>query len=189
MDKSALIALIKKLYPHISEASLEAFLQHADYITFPRGTKLIKEGQSHPFFYFMLKGGVKSYYLKDGKEVCLWFAFEHEMIGTMKTMDGVPSNETIELLEDSEFLRFKTEEITNLAKTDIDLSHLMIIWIAEYASYLEERLYQLQFMSSKERYLSLLEAEPALLQKISLTDIASYLGVSRETVSRIRAQI
>ena len=52
----------------------------------------------------------------------------------------------------------------------------------------EEKLYQLQFMSSEERYKALINATPVILQKVSLTDIASYLGVSRETVSRIRAK-
>jgi len=56
----------------------------------------------------------------------------------------------------------------------------------EHALFLEEKLYQLQFMSSEERYNALVDVAPEVLQKVSLTDIASYLGVSRETLSRIR---
>ena len=60
--------------------------------------------------------------------------------------------------------------------------------LEEHALFLEYRLHQLLFMSSKERYENLLKAAPEVFQRISLTDIASYLGVSRETLSRIRSQ-
>jgi len=60
--------------------------------------------------------------------------------------------------------------------------------ITEHAVFLEEKLYQLQFMSSEERYKALINVAPEILQKVSLTDIASYLGVSRETLSRIRGK-
>ncbi|MEM6346515.1 MAG: Crp/Fnr family transcriptional regulator [Bacteroidota bacterium] len=189
MDKPELKEIISELYPHMSEASLDIFIAHANYLRYPKGTKIIQEGQSHPFFYLLVTGGVKAYYQKDDKEVCLWFAFEHEMIGTINTLEGSSSNETIELLEDSEFIQFKTEDIAQIIEKDLDISRLIILLSLEYAGFLEKRLYQLQFMTSKERYLSLLEAEPEVLQKVSLTDIASYLGVSRETLSRIRAQV
>ena len=60
--------------------------------------------------------------------------------------------------------------------------------LEEHALFLEYRLQQLLFMSSKERYENLLKAAPEVFQRVSLTDIASYLGVSRETLSRIRKQ-
>ena len=80
----------------------------------------------------------------------------------------------------------KTKSIKELAKTNLDISHLMNCIIIEHAVFLEEKLYQLQFMSSEERYKALTNVGPEILQKVSLTDIASYLGVSRETLSRIR---
>ena len=61
------------------------------------------------------------------------------------------------------------------------------IW-SDHAIFLEERLYQLQFMDSDEKYKALILQNPEILQRVSLTDIASFLGVSRETLSRIRAK-
>ena len=90
------------------------------------------------------------------------------------------------LLEDSKLLQFKTESIKELANSNLDVSHLLNYIITEHAVFLEEKLYQLQFMSSEERYKALINVAPEILQKVSLTDIASYLGVSRETLSRIR---
>ena len=94
----------------------------------------------------------------------------------------------IELLEDSELIKFNIEKIKELTLTDLSISHLMNGIIIEHTLYLEERLYQLQFMISKKRYKVLYESTPEIFQEVSLTDIASYLGVTRETLSRIRSK-
>ena len=60
--------------------------------------------------------------------------------------------------------------------------------IEEHALFLEERIYHLQFMTAMDRYVMLLDNEPELFQRVSLTYIASYLGIRRETLSRLRAK-
>lgn len=186
MNKSELKAYVSTLFPDLSETSLESFIESATYLKCTKGTTLFSEGKRHNYFYFILNGSVKSHYLKDSKEVCLWFGFENDAIATIRTMEGQTSNETIELMEDSELIRIETQSIKALAQTNLEISQLIIQLITEHAEFLEVRLYQLQFMSSKERYDALIEVAPEVLQKVSLTDIASYLGVSRETLSRIR---
>lgn len=188
MEKTKFKAWIKSHFPRVEDSMLDVFINHAQWVQYPKGTQLIAEGNRHPYSYFLIKGSVKSFYLKDGKSVCLWFAFENELVGTLKAMEGAPSRETVELLEDSEFIRLNNETLLRLAEKDLAFSHLVSQLILEHADFLEERLYQLQFMTSKERYEALLKLAPEVLQKVSLTDIASYLGVSRETLSRIRSQ-
>ena len=99
----------------------------------------------------------------------------------------MPSKETVELLEDSEFIRLNIEKIKERSLTDLSISNLLADLILEHALCIEEKLYQLQFMSSQERYKMLRETAPEIFQKVSLTDIASYLGMSRETLSRIKS--
>lgn len=188
MNKTKLIKIINSLFPYLDDDSLELLTRYADYTRNLKGTKLIVKGKRHPYLYLILKGGVKSYYYKDSKEVCLWFAFENDMVGTIRTFHGETSNETIELLEDSEFIRFKIAPIKELTNFNLAISRLITDLVTEHAVFLEERLYQLQFMSSLERYEALIKVAPEVLQKVSLTDIASYLGVSRETLSRIRGR-
>jgi CRP-like cAMP-binding protein len=188
MSKSELQKTLKSFFPNLGEESLDAFMKHASYLKSTKGTKLISEGKRHRYFYLILKGSVKSYYSKESREVCTWFAFKNEVIGTITTYEGLPSKETIELLEDSELIKFNIEKIKELTLTDLSISHLMNVIIIEHTLYLEERLYQLQFMTSKKRYKVLYESTPEIFQEVSLTDIASYLGVTRETLSRIRSK-
>jgi len=179
---------LKTNFPNLEEESLNALLSHASHIKAIKGTKLIFEGKRHNYFYLILKGGVKAYYSKELKDVCMWFAFENEPIGTMTTLEGFPSKETIELLQDSEFIKFEIEKIKKLSLTDLSIIHLLNKLIIEHTLYIEERLYQLQFMTGEERYKALLKKTPEILQRVSLTDIASFLGMNRETLSRIRAK-
>jgi len=188
MNKPVLKQIIKTLFSNLEDSIIELLSEHSNYIKHSKGTKLIFEGKRHHYFYFIVYGSVKSYYLKDSKEVCMWFAFENEMVATIKTFAGEVSNETIELLEDSELIQINTEKFKNIAETNLSVSHLITQLITEHALFLEDRLYQLQFMSSKERYENLIETAPYLQQRLSVTDTASFLGVSRETLSRIRAQ-
>ena len=188
MNKLEIKEIINSTFPHLGEQSVEMLIRHTTYLTCTKGTKLIFEGKRHHYFYLILQGGVKSYYLKDAKEVCTWFAFENEVIATMKTFEGQPSNETIELLEDSILIGFKAEAIRELAQIHLAISRWLMGLIIEHTVFLEERLYQLQFMTSQQRYKALVEHTPEKLQRVSLTDIASFLGMSRETLSRIRAK-
>ena len=188
MYNSELQEALKPLFPDLEEDSLNALIKHSSYLKYDKGTKMISEGKRHSYFYLILNGGVKSYYLKESREVCMWFAFKNEVVGTITTYEGLPSKETIELLEDSELIKFNIEKIKELTLTDLSISHLMNGIIIEHTLYLEERLYQLQFMTSKKRYKVLYESTPEIFQEVSLTDIASYLGVTRETLSRIRSK-
>ena len=188
MGNSEIQKTLKTNFPNLEEEALNALESHASLIKAKKGTKLIFEGKRHHYTYFILKGGVKSYYSKNSKEAGMWFAFENEAIGTMTTFEGFPSKETIELLQDSEFIRFEIEKIKELSLTDLSIIHLLNNLIIEHTLCIEERLYQLQFITGDELNNELIETTPEILQRVSLTDIASFLGVSRETLSRIRAK-
>jgi CRP-like cAMP-binding protein len=189
MSKSELQETLKSFFPNLEEGSLNALMKHSSYLKANKGTKLISEGKRHNYFYLILKGGVKSYYSKESREVCMWFAFENETMGTITTYEGFPSKETVELLEDSELIKFNIEKIKELTLADLSISNLINNLIIEHTLCIEERLYQLQFMTSQKRYKALLETTPELLQRVSLTDIASFIGISRETLSRIRSEV
>jgi CRP-like cAMP-binding protein len=149
---------------------------------------LIKENQLHDFAYFVVKGAVRSYYLKDGVEVNTWFAFENDMVGSLQNFKDKPSRQTIELLENSTLISINLKRIKSLMYSNIQIANFINVIIEDYALFLEDKIYFSQMMSSIDKYLILLEKEPQLFQRIPLTYIASFLGMSRETLSRLRAK-
>lgn len=149
---------------------------------------LIRENHHHDFAYFVVKGAVRSYYLKDGVEINTWFAFENEMVGSLHNFKNKPSRETIELIEDSTLISIHLKKIRPLMLSNIQIANFICAIIEEYALFLEDRIYYSQMMSSIDRYLALLDNEPTLFRRVPLTQIASYLGISRETLSRLRSK-
>ena len=111
MDKSELKETLKSYFPNLKGESLISILKHSSYLKSIKGTKLISEGKRNHYFYLLIKGVVKSYYAKESKAVLNCFAFENEIIGTTSTLQGLPSKESIQLLEDSKLIRFNIEKI------------------------------------------------------------------------------
>lgn len=170
----------------IAQKSSDELMQYFSMCNYAKDHILLTENGRTDFAYFIVKGAVRSYYLKDGKEVNTWFSFENEMVGSLHTYNGKTSRETFQVLENSIFISINLHKLKSLTLTNIDISNFINAIIEEYALFLEERLYFTQFTTSKKRYQYLLENEPQIFQRISLTDIASYLGISRETLSRLR---
>lgn len=188
MNNTELSKIIESNFQNIDKETIDNIIKLSSFIKLNKGKELISEGKRHHYFYLIVKGGVKSYYAKESKEVCTWFAFENEIIGTTSTLQGLPSNETIQLLEDSEFIRFNIKQMKELTQTNLKMSQLLNNLWAEHALFLEAKLYLLQFTNSQERLNALIKYNSEILQRVSLKDIASFLGVSRETLSRIRAK-
>ena len=186
MNNSAIKKHLLELF-NVDNDTIDQILDFTEYMECQKGDILIQEGKRHPYFYFIIKGAVKSYYHIEDKEICSWFAFENEMIATIKTFAGETSNENIELLEDTTFIKIQTEKFKKLADNNLTWSHIMSALISSHAIFLENRI-KLQFMPSKERYNKLILSEPQILQRVSLTDISSFLGMSRENLSRIRSE-
>ena len=157
-------------------------------LTFSKGTMLIEEGKSHDAFYIVIRGSAKSYHWKDGEAVCNWFAFENDVLATMATMNGEASNETIELMEDSTLIQINSNAFAHLAERNLDIGRLGFHWLSEHTKFLEQQV-DLHSLSTRARYEQITKAYPELLQRVSMTDLASFLGMRKETLSRVRSRI
>ncbi|MFN6064848.1 MAG: cAMP-binding protein, partial [Bacteroidota bacterium] len=96
--------------------------------------------------------------------------------------------ETIELVENSTLISINLKKLKPLMFLNIQISNFINAVIEEYALFLEKKIYFSQMMHSIDKYLILLDKEPQLFQRIPLTYIASFLGITRETLSRLRAK-
>jgi CRP-like cAMP-binding protein len=172
----------------LTNETIDELKKHLAVAEYAKNQFLLKENQRHDFAYFIINGAARSYYLKDGTEVNTWFAFENDLVGSLNTYHGLPSRETVELLEDAKLISINVRTVKPFISTNLQISNFIGAVIEEYAQFLEDRIFYSQFMSSKERYELLLKHEPMALQRIPLTYIASYLGISRETLSRLRAK-
>ena len=176
----------KKIFYNLDDQIIEQLLEFSESVKLKKGTKIIKEGERHNFMYLIISGCVKSFYFNEDKEICTWFAFENEIAITINTFYGKISNETIVTLEDSQLIKINTKLLRNLESKEITISHLITDIAVQHALFLENSMY-LRSLRSKDRYITLLDKHPSYLSRLSLTDVSSFLGIAKETLSRIRS--
>lgn len=168
----------------------ELLNQHVTYIDATKDSFLIKQGQHCNHLYIIEKGFARIFSVIKGKEITSLFARENDIVtSTHALFTKTHSAENVEVLEDSELLKIDYTAFVNLCKDHPDLFSLYRFLMEKYYLALEERTLSLQFDSALERYRKLLLRDPFILQRASLASIASFLGMSPVTLSRMRAKV
>lgn len=148
---------------------------------------IVKEGQFADKMYFIAKGCLRAFYLKDGKDITDWFAFEGDFVSPINSFfQHCPSKHNIESLENTTFLEISRETVFALTSKHHCFERLGRIAITKIMLQLQERIVSIQFETAQQKYESLISVRPDILQRVPLTHIASYLGITLETLSRIR---
>ncbi|MDB5195965.1 MAG: Crp/Fnr family transcriptional regulator [Flaviaesturariibacter sp.] len=156
----------------------------------PKGYCLVAEGQRCRHLYFLESGALRGYYNLEGKEVTHWFGFENDFVTSFHSfITGAPAVENVGLLEGSILWSISKERLTDLLNTHHELERLLRIAYEAYYIRLEERFVNAQFKTASERYTELLQQRPHLIERVPLGFIASFLGISPETLSRIRSRL
>ena len=174
----------------LSPTNLPNHLQHViKQVSFPKHHHLHREDTVCSHLYWIEKGIVRSYYHKDGKDITAHFATEGEIITAIDSfIQRKRSRYNLELLEDSTLTVITHQDLTMLLDNYPQYEHEARLFLERVYIDLAERVEDLLFYDAKERYEKLIERNSSLLQRVSLKHIASYLGITQETLSRIRAK-
>ena len=155
-------------------------------VNITKGQKVVRTGSYSKYAYLILKGAARSYYLKDSIEIVNWFALEGEIAVSMDNYMGREAKETILFMEDSQCLRLDMEKWKLLEKTEIVVANLSIKLFEEYIDFIDTHARNLADRKGYERYVRLMKNNPEYIHRIPITHLASYLGMSRENLSRLR---
>ncbi len=179
---------IKKIYslpPPAAEVLISAF----NHIELPAKSLIIKSGQISDTLYFVSKGCLSAYYHTNSQRVTLWLGHEGDFVTCFKSwLTQTPGHETIELMEDGEFYTIRYNSLLQLVNENLQINNFYRRMIEEGYLYWENRATMLLFSSARQRLDNLLKREPRAMQRWPLGHIASYLGITQETLSRLRAQ-
>ena len=156
----------------------------------PKGQYLVTDGKICRHLYFLETGALRGFYNLEGKEITHWFAFENDFVTSFHSfITGQPAVETIQLLEGSILWAISKDRLMLLLDQHHDIERLLRIAYEKYYLRLEERFVNSQFKTATERYQTLLQQTPHIIERVPLGYIASFLGISSETLSRIRSRI
>lgn len=181
-----LITNLKKYgyIPEDIEAAIAKKIQHKQA---KKGDFLYKAGQTPTSLFVINKGSLKTYYNTNEKVFNAWFLFEDTFFFAANSLyAGKPTFENAEFLESSETEFISGHDLSKLIEEFPRVNSLIRKIVEEYCVILEQRLFLHERLPAKERYETLLVGYPDIIQRVSLGNIASFLGISQETLSRIR---
>lgn len=179
-----------KLYAPLSEEAEQALYDCFEQVVCSKNQHLLTEGKICRHLYFLEKGALRGYYNIDGKEITHWFGFDNDFVTSFHSfITQEPSVENLQLLEGSILWSISKDKLTELLNRFHDIERLVRIAYENYYIRLEERYVNAQFKTATERYEQLLKEAPHIPDRVSLGHIASYLGISQETLSRIRSRL
>lgn len=187
MNYSEIISFLSSEYHSLSEPCIQDIEKHFILKEFQHNKIIVREGQLSDKLYFVAEGAVRAYYLKDEKDITDWFAFEGDFICAINSYFlKVPSPHYLETIGKTVLLELPREKVQSLSDTHADFEKLKSAVLTKVMLQLQQRIVSLQFETAQQKYENLLKTRPDITQKIPLTHIASFLGITLETLSRIR---
>jgi len=158
---------------------------------FPKGSILLKEGDIAHTAYYVLKGLVRAYMIKDdGEERTTRFMVEKEPCVNLDSyVNQIPSMYYLECMEDCELSVVEREKEGELAKRYPPYQELCKVDIEKQFGKAQNELASFIVSKPEERYLELQEDRPDLIQRVPQYHLASYLGITPESLSRMRKRL
>ena len=184
-----IIRRIRSFYP-MSDEALQILVSCLKQHTFPAKTKLINAGKFDRQVYFIEEGITRSFIIHDGREITTWFSAEGDATcGSWDLYRNQKGFEYVETLEETIAFSISINALNKLYTQHIDIANWMRVLQQENFLWLQEMHINRLVLPVKDRYVRLVSKFPKLLQRLNLGYIASYLGTTLPTLSKIRSEV
>jgi CRP-like cAMP-binding protein len=183
-----LVQTISLISP-LSEEAQVAFAEATRFRHLPKNTQLLQIGNVSHHLHFIHRGLARVYYYKDDIDVTDYFAIDNQFVGAVASLfTAAPSAKGIQLLEDADVYSLHIQDLEKLCERfhEIERAGRRMAVFGFLES--QARLEGIQFLSARERYAQLERQFPGLLNRAPLKYVASYLGITQVSLSRIRAE-
>ncbi len=157
---------------------------------FSKGTLLLREGEVARDAYFVLSGCIRSYYLREGEDITTAFYTENESCASLNSFNNqVPANHFLECIEACKVIVLNYEKEKEIIQKYPAMESMCRISVESDFGKSQEALAYYLTQNPEERYLTLLNQRPELFQRIPQYQLASYLGVKPESLSRLKKRL
>ena len=187
MTKEEIVISISKNHLKFTDDCIQDFISYSNLLVLDKATTIVSEGQFADKTYFIAKGSARAYYLKDGKDISDWFAFENDFINSINSFYlNIPSPHFIETIEPSVLIEISRENVLILSNKYQEFDRLEKVIVTKTMLQLQQRIVSIQFETAQQKYANLIKVRPDITLRVPLMHIASYLGITLETLSRVR---
>ena len=168
----------------------EFIRQHGETVDYRRGERLETEDEPARWWAFVERGQFKYVEHDDGREHNTWFSLKGEFVGAYPDMlEGRPSQATIQAMKVSRVVRISGEQLLQFFRQDIETMELRSLIAEHLLRQFQIRSSLLLIADSHERYLALLRRCPGIVHDVPLKELASFIGVTQQMLSKIRKEI
>ena len=179
---------VNQRFPEMSTESRDLLCTIITRREMEKGELLLKEGQVSRYFVVVAKGMVRQFYYKNGKDVTEHFSYEGDIVICIESvLQQEPTHLMIEALEAGTLYLIPADQLLKLSKESWEIN-MFYRKMLEYSLIVsQKKADSWRFETARERYLRLMEVQPEVIKRAPLAHIASYLLMTPETLSRVRA--
>lgn len=165
----------------LQDCAMELTLKRKDY--------LLSEGEVCQGIFFINTGLCRSLYNRDGEEINTGFHFEREFVTNIKSLRSSAGSEyAIQAIEKCSIIKLEKTKLIEAYKQSREIETFGRLMLESLSLQQQEHADTFKLLNPKQRFDHLVSTRPDFLQRVSLTQAASYLGISRETLTRLRAE-
>lgn len=188
-DISSVIASLDYFYP-LSEGIKDYFRKHSFSCSFRKGKLLLKAGEICEHIYFIKKGAVRGFIKEGTKDITTWITAENEVVSSISALDKrEPAMENMQAIENCELLALTYADFQNLYTRFPEFNIVARKILQKYYKDAEGRAFIVRLTNAENKYRLFITRYGHLANRIPLTYIASFLGITLETLSRVRKRL
>ena len=188
-DVSSVIATLDYFYP-LSEGIKNFLRKHTYSCSFRKGKLLLKAGEICEHIYFIKRGAVRGFIKEGTKDITTWITAENEVVSSISALDvREPAQENIQAIENCELLALTWADFQNLYIRFPEFNIVARKVLQKYYQDAEGRAFIARLTNAEKKYRLFITRYGYLANRIPLKYIASFLGITLETLSRVRRKL
>lgn len=185
-DISSLLIVLDHFHP-IGREAIRFIKQHIIACTVRKKKFILKTGTFCHYIYFIKKGAVRGFIKEGNKDITTWITVENEMVTSISSLDiQLPSIENMQAIEDCELLALSYTDLQELYLRSPEINIVVRKLLQTYYGDAEKRAFIARLTKADHRYQYFQEKHAGLINRVPLKYIASFLGMTLETLSRVR---
>lgn len=188
-DISRVFSLLNGLYP-LSPGIIEFLSTRATVRSVRKGKMLVKSGEVCHHLFFIVKGALRGYMKEEDRDITTWISIDNEVVTSISGLnDQAPSIENIQAIEHSDLVVISHTDLETLYNDYPDFNIVGRKLLQRYYQDAERRAFIARIPGTENRYQYFVKNYPQLINRIPIKYIASFLGVTLETMSRVRKRL
>lgn len=181
---------VKEEFERLSCSVKSELIAHMKSVHFKKNEIILKEGEICYGIFYIKKGCCRNFFMNGSRDITTSIALDGQLIfSSNSSLNEQEAIMYIQALEDTNCLFIEHDAIKDLLSTNLEFNDFIRRATSSHYKQMSEMLNTIRALSALERYEYFIEEMPILIQRVPLQYLASFLGMSKETLSRMRSQI